>query len=142
VNHIEELDGAMVRFSIVLHRNKRDERVTVEAPIVRRSRVRSSSGRSQERIIVSTEVVLGGVRKTIEVSLASRHRMIFRMLLGRNAVAGDFLIDPSRRYVCSKPARKTKKRGVRTKKLEAGPRGPSKAAKIAKVKKKKRRRNR
>ncbi len=137
VNHIEELDGDRVRFSIVLHRNKRDERVTVEAPIVRRSRVRSSSGRSQERIIVSTRIVIGGVDKTIEVSLASRRRMIFRMLLGRSALAEDFLIDPSRRYLCSSPAPKRSQRGVRAKAPEAVAHTRGKAAKPVKKRKKK-----
>jgi len=113
VNRIEELDDETVRFTIVLHRNKQDERVTVQAPIVRRARVRSSSGRSQERIFVRTRLTIGGVEKEIEVSLASRRRMIFRMLLGRSALGDDFLVDPSRRYVCSKPAPKKKKRSVK-----------------------------
>ena len=132
VNHIEELDNGNVRFTIVLHRNKQDERVTVEAPVVRRSRVRSSSGRSQERVIVSTRLVIGGIEKNIEISLASRRRMIFRMLLGRSALAGDFIIDPSRRYLSRKAAKKRKKRGVRSRVVEAVVRATSQAAELAK----------
>ncbi|MCB9597727.1 MAG: ATP-dependent zinc protease [Sandaracinaceae bacterium] len=114
VNKVEELDGDRVRFTIVLHRDKHDERVTVIAPIVRRALVRSSSGRSQPRIFVATRLLLGGVEREIEISLASRRRMVFRMLLGRSALAEDFLVDPSRRYVCSPPKVK-KARGVKKK---------------------------
>lgn len=103
VNGVEVIGPDRVRFTIVLHRDKHDERVTVEAPIVRRARVRSSSGKSKERIIVATRVVLGGVEREIEISLASRRRMIFRMLLGRSALGDDFLVDPSRRYLAKAP---------------------------------------
>jgi len=125
VQKIEELEGNRVRFSIVLHRNRHDERVTVEAPISRRSRVRSSSGRSQERIFVKTTLVLGDVVKEIEVSLASRKRMIFRMLLGRQALGEDFLIDASRRYVATEPLKKKKKKKKTTKKAAADAPAPS-----------------
>ncbi len=110
---VEVLEGDRVRFTVVLHRNKHDERVTVEAPIVRRTRVRSSSGKSRERIVVATRLVLGGREREIEVTLASRRRMIFRMLLGRSALGEDFVIDPSRRYVCSAKSPLAKKRKAR-----------------------------
>lgn len=103
VDSIEELPGEQVRFSVVLHRKKRDERVSVVAPISRRGRVRSSTGRVQERIFVRTRLILGGVEKVIEVSLASRGRMIFRMLLGRSALQDDFLVDPNHRYLHAHP---------------------------------------
>lgn len=110
VDDVEELGPDRVRFAIVLHRKKHDERVVVEAPIVRRGRVRSSTGRVQMRIFVSTRVVIGGVDKEVEISLASRGRMIYRMLLGRSALASDFLVDPSRRYVATPEKRKKKKK--------------------------------
>ena len=100
---IEELGDDTVRFTIVLHRDKHDERVPVVAKVVRRARVRSSSGRSHERIFVATRVVIGGVEREVEISLASRRRMVFRMLLGRSALADAFLVDPGRRYVASAP---------------------------------------
>ena len=111
VQKVEELGDDRVRFTIVLHCNRHDERLTVEAPVSRRSRVRSSSGRSQERIFVKTKLVLGDVEKEIEISLASRKRMIFRMLLGRKALEQDFLVNVSKRsLITSRPKRKKKKK--------------------------------
>jgi len=136
VQKVEELEGDRVRFSIVLHRNRHDERVTVEAPVSRRSRVRSSSGRAQERIFVKTTLVLGDVVKEIEVSLASRKRMIFRMLLGRQALGEDFLIDASRRYVATKP-RPKKKTKKKKKKTVATTEAGTERAPVSRVRKKK-----
>jgi hypothetical protein len=42
---------------------------------------------------------MGTVEREVEVSLVSREGMIFRMLLGRTALAGPFLIDPARRHL-------------------------------------------
>jgi hypothetical protein len=76
----------------------------VEAPIARTARVRSSSGRAEKRFFVETTMHLGGVEKQIEISLASREPMIFRMLLGRTALTHDFVIDPAHRYLTSPTA--------------------------------------
>jgi hypothetical protein len=120
VDAIEELPDDRVRFWVILDRKHAHRRVQVEAPISRRSRVRSSSGRAEERIFVVTRMKLGPVTKEIEVSLASREPMIFRMLLGRSALHHDFVVDPSHRYLQSprksKGTKRSKKKTVEKKK--------------------------
>lgn len=118
VDDVERLPGNRVRFTVVLDRKRAHRRVLVEAKIARIARVRSSSGRAQERIFVATTMKLGGVEKEIEISLASREPMIFRMLLGRSALHHDFLVDPSHRYLQS-VAKKKKKKKVASKKAGA-----------------------
>lgn len=108
VDGIEELPGDRVRFWIILDR-KRGRRLQVEAPVARTARVRSSSGRAEKRIFVSTRLRLGGVEKHIEISLASREPMIFRMLLGRTALGSDFVVDPAHRYLLTTPPELRKK---------------------------------
>ncbi len=103
VENIRELEGDRVRFDVRLSRSQSERRVTVEASIVRRGRVRPSSGESEARIFVATKVRIGPVEREIELSLVDRGRMIFRMLIGRRALAHAFLIDPSRRYVLKQP---------------------------------------
>jgi hypothetical protein len=98
VDNIVELPGDRVRFEVVLHRSGADRRVRVEAPITRRSAVKSSSGQAEHRIFVRTRMVLGAVEREIEISLTSRGTMRYRMLLGRSALKGSFVVDPSRRY--------------------------------------------
>ncbi len=83
VENIQELPHDRVRFDVRLHRRKVDRRVTVEAPIKRRGRVKPSSGEPQARIFVSAKVKIGSVERDIELSLVSREKMIFRMLIGR-----------------------------------------------------------
>ncbi len=107
VDGVEEISEERVRFWIVLDR-KTGRRMQVEAPLVRVARVRSSSGRAEKRYFVSTVMRLGGVEKEIEISLASREPMIFRMLLGRSALTHDFVVDPSHRYLTSPPSKKKK----------------------------------
>jgi hypothetical protein len=98
VDDIERLPGGKVRFFVVLNR-KTNRRVEVVEKVRRVASVRPSSGHAEERIFVATELVIGDVHKEIEVSLAARHGMQFRMLLGRRALAHDFLIDAGRRYL-------------------------------------------
>lgn len=103
VENIRELGSNRVRFDVRLSRSQSERRVTIEAKIARRGGVRPSSGELQARIFVSTRVRIGPVEREIELSLVDRGSMIFRMLIGRRALAHAFLIDPSRRYVLKKP---------------------------------------
>lgn len=105
VEDIEVLPHGRVAFDVILHRQKRERRVRVETAIRRRARVRSSTGHRNERIFVATEVAIGPVRRTIELSLVDRERMIFRMLLGRSALAAHFLIDVGHRQLTGRPVR-------------------------------------
>jgi hypothetical protein len=103
VENIRELASGRVRFDVRLSRNQSERRVTVEAPVERRGRVRASNGEVETRIFVVVRLRIGPVEREIELSLVDRGRMIFRMLIGRRALAHSFLVDPSRRYVLRKP---------------------------------------
>ncbi len=105
VENIREIGHGRVRFDVRLHRRHLDRRVTVEAPILRRGRVKPSSGDAQTRIFVRARVRIGPIEKDIELSLVDREKMIFRMLIGRSALAHDFLVDTGRRYLLEQPAR-------------------------------------
>ncbi|HYQ41434.1 MAG TPA: RimK/LysX family protein [Polyangiaceae bacterium] len=104
VENIRELSGGRVRFDVRLSRSEHDRRVTVEARIARRGQVRPSSGEPEERIFVAVKVRIGPVEREIELSLVDRGRMIFRMLIGRRALAHEFLVDPGRRYLLRQPS--------------------------------------
>ncbi len=95
----------MVRFKVhPLQRNTR-RTVEAEAPVLDQRTVKSSTGHEHERIVIQTEVVVGGQRRPIELTLASRDAMGFRMLLGRQAIRGHFTVDPGRSYFGGKPSR-------------------------------------
>lgn len=102
VLHLEELSNERVRFEIAVSRSVKRRPVAVEAPIARRARVKSSFGDAHERLIVRTQIMLGGITKEIELGLVSREGMLCRMLLGREALAPEFHVDSSHRYVVSR----------------------------------------
>ena len=91
---IEEIAGDRVRFTVRLDR-KQTKLVTLEGDIKLRKQVRSSTGEGHSRIFVETTLRLGDVQKKIVVNLVSRKTMIHRLLLGREALGGDFLVDSS-----------------------------------------------
>ncbi len=99
VENVEYLSESQVRFDVVLSRKNSHRRKSVTARVSRWGRVRSSSGDYSERCFVKTRVRIGPVEKRIEISLISRETMIYRMLIGREALDRDFLVDVSRRSV-------------------------------------------
>lgn len=115
VENIEELPRGFVRFDVVLHRTLRDRRIHVKARISRTGTVRSSSGHKSRRLFVETSLRLGPVEKRVEISLVDRQKMIHRMLLGRAALTGPFLIDVDRRMSLRPRRRKRKTRTVAAK---------------------------
>jgi hypothetical protein len=102
VENVRELARGRVRFDVRLHRRLPDRRVTVEAAIHRRGRVRSTSGHAEPRLFVAALVHIGPVRQRVELGLVDRKNMIYRMLLGRSALSGSFLVDAGRRFVLAR----------------------------------------
>jgi len=94
VDDLKLLPRNRVSYQVVLHRSDHDRRVRVVEKVVRRARVRSSTGDYTHRIFVRTRLRLAGVEREIEISLVDRGDMSFRMLVGRTALEG-FVVDPS-----------------------------------------------
>ena len=107
VHNIIELPGNLVQFDIVLDRNDRSHTKTIIAPIDHQTHVRSSNGDQHERYFVRTNVTIHGCTKEVEFSLVSRESMMCRILLGRKALEGDFLVDSSQKHV-TRPRRKVR----------------------------------
>lgn len=108
-------DGkAWVRFKVHPIQRSTHKTVVVEAEVLEYRSVRSSSGIAKMRPVIITEVELLGERWPVELTLASRDNMGFRMLLGREAFRGRFLVDGQKSYYGGKPKikRKAKYQGV------------------------------
>jgi hypothetical protein len=77
--------------------------------------VRNSSGGVERRYVIKTLLRLGEFVWPIELALANRDQMGFRMLLGRTALQGRALIEPGRSYLLgSRPPKRRLKRKPRT----------------------------
>lgn len=99
VNNIKELGNGKIQFDIAVDRKNRHLTKTIVTNILHNTHVRSSNGEQSERYFVETLVVIGEQTRKIELSLISRHQMTYRMLLGRKALEGMFVVDPSQAYV-------------------------------------------
>ena len=85
-------DEGRVRFRT---RDHHGHVVACECDVFRTGRVRSSTGEAKLRIFIETDLLLaGGYRWRIRLTLADRSEMRCSMLLGRQALAGSFLVDP------------------------------------------------
>ncbi|QDV50660.1 30S ribosomal protein S6--L-glutamate ligase [Gimesia fumaroli] len=84
-----------VSFEVHPLQNNRRVVVRCERPIVDKRVVKSSSGISETRFVVLATLKMGSVAWEIELTLANRDSMGFRMLLGREAMSGRMLVDPS-----------------------------------------------
>ena len=86
----------MVRFEIHPIQRTSRQAVEVEAEVIEDRMVRSSNGKVERRPVIRTSVRMYNRDWEIELTLTSRDEMGFRMLLGRHALRGQFLIDPGR----------------------------------------------
>jgi hypothetical protein len=68
------------------------------APVKDERWIKSSNGETELRTVIETNARLGPIEWPIELSLADRDVMGFRMLLGREALRRRFLVDPARSY--------------------------------------------
>jgi ribosomal protein S6--L-glutamate ligase len=95
-------DGGLrfVRFSVhPLQKRKKIIRICT-APLVEERIVVSSNGEYERRPVILTTIACGPISIETEISLSSRHKMAFRMLLGRTALKqAKFLVDPAKSFL-------------------------------------------
>lgn len=86
-----ERDGDnWVRFTL---ESQDGDRVQFERKLHRTARIKRHDGGSQRRMVVLLGVCLGDIYKETEVNLVDRSGLNYPFLIGRNFLAGDFLVD-------------------------------------------------
>ena len=104
--HAEDIiiRGHHVRFAI-----PKDGRTHhYELPIKGQRRVKSTSGHSEMRAVVETDIAIGTTKFTAEITLTDRTDMGVPMLLGRATIRGKFIVNPGRSFLISRTKRKLK----------------------------------
>jgi len=96
-------DVPYVEFYIHPEQHRRKPEIRCEAPVLEQRNVTSSTGHKEHRYVIETTAAIGGDIFTIELTLTNRDELGFRMLIGRQAVRGHFLVDPGRSYCAPAP---------------------------------------
>ena len=98
-----------VRFDIHPSQTDNSKVIRCEAPVLDQRVVRDSGGHEELRYVIATTMTVGPHQHQVEVTLSDRDTMKFRVLLGRTAIQGLFVVDPSRSYLVGKRKRALKK---------------------------------
>lgn len=91
-----------VKFTVVPERVGDLKPIRAQAELVEKRKVKSSLGHASLRPVIKTTIQFGDLIWPIEITLVNRDPMGFRMLLGRSAISGNFIVDPSRSFLVGK----------------------------------------
>jgi ribosomal protein S6--L-glutamate ligase len=96
-------DVEYVKFQIhPLQKNQKITRTCI-APIVDYRFVCDSGGKKEKRYVIESLLTIGQISLNIEITLANRDSMAFRMLLGREAIKkANMMVDVSKSFLQGK----------------------------------------
>ena len=103
VEPYEDAGQARVRFGIHPMQQRTDVVRICTAPLADRRTVTDSGGHRERRCVIVTTVVIGARAWPVEFTLTDRDTMRFRVLLGRTAIQGRFLVNPGTSYLAGSP---------------------------------------
>jgi ribosomal protein S6--L-glutamate ligase len=96
-------DALWVSFEVHPLQNNRRTSLRCERPVHDRRKVKSSSGAIETRYVILSTLRIGDEAWDIELTLANRDTMGYRMLLGREAMQGRMIVDPELSFILGEP---------------------------------------
>lgn len=92
-----------ITFNTHPENRRRKDAPLITLPIIDKRHITSSNGIREERYLVRMQITIGGKTLETDMTLTSRHKMSFPVLIGRNTlIKGGFIIDVSRGYILGK----------------------------------------
>ena len=88
-----------VTFDVFPIQNDGKRKINCRALVIDKRIVKSSSGNRENRYVVRTQISLADEKWDIELTLTNRDSMGYRMLLGRQAMIGRIIVDPSENFL-------------------------------------------
>lgn len=92
----------MVRFHMHPIQLRTKTVVVCEALLKDERKVTDSGGHTERRYVIETPLHIGEASWPIELTLTNRDNMRFRMLIGRQAMNNNLLVDPASSYLQGK----------------------------------------
>jgi hypothetical protein len=105
---IEVPGGHEVELTLTPYRRRPGRVTMLRVPVVAFRVVRSSNGKADLRPVVELAFRLGPVTKRVPATVADRSRMLVPVLLGRLALAPEFVVDPRQKYLLSRKEGETR----------------------------------
>lgn len=96
-------NGDMIRFKL---KSKSKWR---QAPCIGYRTIKDTGGRVTERPAIRTTLEIGGKKFEAEICLVNRSAMRHRLIIGRQVIAGRFIVDAGRTFLHPLPSLATKK---------------------------------
>jgi hypothetical protein len=87
-----------LRFTVT---NEQGEQVTLERKIVRTVKIKRHFGEKQERPVIRIGICLKKIYKETEVNVIDRGGLNYQLLIGRDFLAGNFLLDTDAKFTSS-----------------------------------------
>lgn len=91
-----------IRFGLHPLQRSKDKEIICTCKIEDRRIVTDSGGHREQRYVIKTPIKLGSHIWNAEFTLTDRENMLFRMLLGREAIKNRFIVNPARSYLIGK----------------------------------------
>lgn len=83
--------------------DKKGRKHAFERPVVRFARIKRHTGTPERRPVIRLGICVGDVYKEVEATIGRRSEFNYPLLVGRNFLAGSFLIDSAHTYT-TKPS--------------------------------------
>lgn len=99
--HCDEIylnENGTVHFKLLDDSHPNYSQEDIVMPVHKIKKVKSSNGKSEERIFIKTAISIVGKTYMAEISLTNRKDMKYPMLIGRKFLEKRFLVDVSLKY--------------------------------------------
>lgn len=100
IERFVEKGAPRVRFGLHPKQSSSQYQIVCETDVLDERCVTDSGGHQERRIAIATTIKIGADAWPIEISLTDRDSMKFRMLLGRSAIGGRYIVDPAESFNC------------------------------------------
>jgi hypothetical protein len=99
ITPFEDQGQLWVKFGLHPHQKDRITSIDCIARVKDKRPVTDSGGHTEKRFVIETSLKINSFLYPIEITLTDRENMRFRMLLGRNALKGRFLVDSQKSFL-------------------------------------------